>query len=161
MDMLDDENLEYFSNNFSKKRKDSSRVNEDDDCTIENNYKPKVNFNKENGKMKQRKKLLPIKDETGLIEQYLDLEEKIEEVVVVKEEKRGGGREEKKRQQNGHQYEKPKTMAQVLLHKKLLFENTKDKIGLLCRTIMENPQGEVSSFDDDSNRIFLIKSLLI
>jgi hypothetical protein len=46
--MLDDENLEYFSNNYSKKRKDAAKVNEDDDCTIENNYKPKVDFSKEN-----------------------------------------------------------------------------------------------------------------
>ena len=142
--MLDDENLEYFSNNYSKKRKDAAKVNEDDDCTIENNYKPKVDFSKENGKIKQRKKLLPIKGETGLIEQYLDLEEKVEEEVVkVKEEKVKVRKFEDNRKQNGH-YEKPKTMGEVLLHKKILFENTKDKIGLLCRAIIENPQGEVS-----------------
>jgi hypothetical protein len=86
---------------------------------------------------------LPIKGETGLIEQYLGLEEKVEEVVKVKEEKVKVRKFEDNKKQNCH-YEKPKTMGEVLLHKKILFENTKDKIGLLCRAIIENPQGEVS-----------------
>ena len=147
MDMLDDENLEFFSNNHFKKQK-VKKLNEDDDCTIEDNYKPKVNLNKENGQMKQRKKLLPIKGETGLIEQYMDIEvKKSEEEVKVKEHVVKREEKKKVKHQNGDASdEKPKTMVEVLLQKKILFEKTKEKIGLLCRAIIENPQNEVIEY---------------
>ena len=141
MDMLDDENLEYFSNNHFKKRKEKKN-NFEDDLKFENSYKPKANFNKENNQLKNRKKLLPIKGETGVIEQYLEIEDKNNIEIKKKDApKQEEAIIHKKKPET--EDKKPKTMVEVLLQKKLMLENTKEKIGLLCRSIIENPQGEV------------------
>jgi hypothetical protein len=119
-------------------------VAENEADSIESKYKMKKSLQKLQETNKRMSFALPIKTESGkLMTNFyaLDqLDEADKENQQQTSETKTATEREKLRE------ERPKSFAEQLLEKKIFFEKSKFKIGNLSRSVIENPQGEVSGF---------------
>lgn len=155
LDMLDEDLDFYGMNNNKRKRSGKKHGDEDDDDEIERNYKVNskllANNNPEvNG---SKKKLLPIKTDRGVVQQFMDVDGKKDKKKIKKDEADGENGEEKVNNSNGMMTglildddNKDKSLAQIIFEKKQNIEITKAKVASLSRAIIGDPHQEVQFF---------------
>jgi len=161
LDMLD-EDLDFFAmpNNNKRKRSNKKKEDEDDDDAIERNYKLNLNLLSKNLDFNgQKKKLLPIKTDRGLVQQFMDVDrqkdkkkaKKDEPVAVKNEEKLKSGEQLK----NGgaiigfiEDDTETKSLAEIIFEKKQNIEITKLKIASLSKAIVSDPQQETKKLKE-------------
>ncbi len=147
-DMLDDETLEYIKTGFDKKRK-RKHVDENNDDKFEKNYKRRedaVSMNLEIQE-KSRKPLLPIKTKTGIVKQYVAVDQQKtrpngEKTVLIENPNKTDGHVDQTVVDDVDSLGS-KSAVELILEQQAFIENTKLKIGLLSHGVMENPQEEV------------------
>lgn len=124
----------------SNKRKHVEEADQFENCEL--NYKVKT-YLKDGMKIRQEKAFaLPIKTETGALVKNLrkamviPVADEVNPVKPVKPAK-------KEAKLEIETFEKPKSMMQLIQEKKESLEKNKQKIALLSRDVLQNPQEEV------------------